>query len=641
MNFEPESIIKEMDYQYGKMNMSAMENYLVSTIQMAADRYGEDSIGFAALLNELGAYYRAVSKYEKAEEIFLKAKNIIQKAAGEYNANYATTINNLAGVYRLNGEYKKAENLFLEAIKIYNYIGLYGSFPHSSALNNLGLLYMEMKEYEQAVKLFKESNEMVKKDNKNLVVYATGLVNLANAYIKTGKNKEAEKLLIEAIEVYRSNNLQGNSHYGSAIDSLGLFYFSIREFEKAENLFHQVLNLRENEYGSENHESAKASDNLSLLYENTGKFELAEKFAMKSSAIYYEIFGDAHPAYKKSIEVVKRIQSKLKQQNSSDSNISKSIKEISGMELSFICFAQFSAATICRKFKEYSTRVAAGLVGEGSECYGFDDEYSRDHDFGPSFCIWFTENDFIKFGRELQIEYIKLSKDFYGLEMKNENQYSAERRGVFEIGDFYSKYIGLKRPPVTLQEWRAIPEENLSIVTNGRVFIDSLGDFSRFRNELKAFYPEDVRLKKLAARCAIMSQGGQYNYPRSIKRLEYVAAQQALASFISAAISAVFLLNKEYKPYYKWMHRATKTLPILGEELYYKLLELASENNCNDKSIFSKRVQLIEEICQMVSKEIVNQQMSRSSSDFLLHHANEIQSNIVDTDLRSMHIMTE
>ena len=62
------------------------------------------------------------------------------------------------------------------------------------------------------------------------------------------------------------------------------------------------------------------------------------------------------------------------------------------------------------QFPEVLPYLAAGLTGSGSECFGFDDEVSRDHDFEPGFCI-FIPNDTVPERRDaflLERAYAKL-----------------------------------------------------------------------------------------------------------------------------------------------------------------------------------------------------------------------------------------
>jgi hypothetical protein len=301
-----------------------------------------------------------------------------------------------------------------------------------------------------------------------------------------------------------------------------------------------------------------------------------------------------------------------------------------GLELSRRYYEEVSRPAIEKNFCDRIARMAFGLVGDGSECYGFDDEISQDHDFGPRVIIWLTAGDFSDFGTELQEAVSKLPKKFLGYDGVNTSQYGEGREGVFSIPVFYSKFIGLNRPPETINEWRMLPEVNLSIATNGEIFSDPVGEFTKFRNILLAGYPEDVRLKKMAARCMKMAQSGQYNFARSIKRNEFVAARMASAEFIDAAASMIFLLNNKYKPFSKWMHRGLKPLPVLGEESCNLLAELVSSNS------YTTSERSIETLCSLIINKLKDMGLTDSSSDFLLDHGPEIQKRIKNEQLRIM-----
>lgn len=313
-----------------------------------------------------------------------------------------------------------------------------------------------------------------------------------------------------------------------------------------------------------------------------------------------------------------------------------------GLDLSERYFNEIAMPIIKDKFPQYQEQIAAGLVGSGSECFAFDDEISRDHDWGPSFCLWLNQETYQAIGAELQEEYEALPKEFGGFPCRYISEWGEGRTGVFEIGQFYKQFIGFDHVPTDLLEWRLIPETYLATATNGRVFVDPVGEFSAFRQKLKEFYPEDIRLKKIAARCMTMAQSGQYNFLRCVKREELVAAQCCETEFINAGISMVFLLNKVYKPFYKWMHKALKSLPILGAEMYQLYFDLVRTHNVEKgQGVYENKAYLIEEISQLIIEELNSQGLTDSKSEFLLDHGPQVQMHIKDPRIKAMNVWVE
>ena len=83
-----------------------------------------------------------------------------------------------------------------------------------------------------------------------------------------------------------------------------------------------------------------------------------------------------------------------------------------GLELSRLCYEQSGRPALEAQFPELFPRMAAGLAGEGSECFGFDDAFSRDHDWGPGFCLWLNRPDYLAFGPRVQELYDALSSEW-------------------------------------------------------------------------------------------------------------------------------------------------------------------------------------------------------------------------------------
>ncbi len=306
-----------------------------------------------------------------------------------------------------------------------------------------------------------------------------------------------------------------------------------------------------------------------------------------------------------------------------------------GLEIAREYYLQHGKPMLESRFPEHIHRIAVGLAGEGSECLGFDDEISRDHDFDPGFCLWITEDDARDFGFRLERAYAKLPKEFMGLKRQTLSPVGGSRRGVITVEKFYTRFLGAATAP-SLEGWLYLPSHSLLAASNGAVFADPLGAFSQVRQALLAGYPEDIRRKKLAAHTVLMAQSGQYNYRRCLSRGESGAAQLAVFEFVRHAISAIYLLNNRYEPFYKWAYRGLAQLPILGH-IGDALQELTELDNSPANAHMKQAI--MEDIAALLIGEFHSQQLTDATCGDLEKHAYSIQDHIQDAALRNLHIM--
>jgi len=284
-------------------------------------------------------------------------------------------------------------------------------------------------------------------------------------------------------------------------------------------------------------------------------------------------------------------------------------------------------------YPELYPRLATGLIGNGSECFGFDDQYSMDHDCGIEFYIWVTEQDRINLD-SLNDFKEQMFRECPPAERIQLHAYKLPV-GALTVGDFYEQLIGITHIPQTIGEWIRVPEENYSLATNGEVFYDGAGEFTKLREDLLRYYPEDIRLKRIAAACMEIAQTGQYNHLRMGKRGDGTTVRLTLARFCEAVMALVFMLNRVYRPYYKWMYRMFCELPILGSELTKPLQNTALWSSFSEDELERQHLE-IDSICAQLINELQKQGLASSNDSFMATQGEEIQRSIKTESLRNL-----
>lgn len=224
-----------------------------------------------------------------------------------------------------------------------------------------------------------------------------------------------------------------------------------------------------------------------------------------------------------------------------------------GLKLAKEFYETYGKPMITEKFGKYENRIAVGLAGRGSDCFGYDDEASRDHDWGPDFCLWVTDETWADIGEDLQRAYEALPAEFRGCR-RAPRVNGKNRRGVIRISEFYRGLVGTDRYREI--DWRSVSDTSLAAAVNGRVFRDDEGVFTAFRNQLLQGYPEEIFYLKVAEAAAKYAQTAEYNFSRMLDRGDELSAGLMLWDGIREAMRLQLYLDGKYPPHDKWLHRS-------------------------------------------------------------------------------------
>ena len=556
-------------------------------------QYGSESDEYIKSLNELGGTLKYVGYYDEAENNLKKSLEIIKKKYGDNNLAYATSLLNLTEVYRFAQKFNLLEENYKKIVKIYQDNSADNSFSYAGLCNNFGLYYQNIGDMKSAYDLHLKSLDILKNydSEEYLLEYAVTLSNLFNPCYQLGMKERAVEYLYKAIEIFEKNVGTEHPLYSASLNNMAIYYYNERELNKAIEFFKRAAEISKKTMGVDSDNYKNILSNIEFI-----KGELAKS-------------GDNIKAQDTKKDSINNVI------NSSD------FENIKGLELSKRYFYDIVLPEFEKSLKDILPLCAFGLVGEGSECYGYDDELSKDHDFGPSVCIWLRKEDYLKYKYRINKVLKNLPKTYLDFQELKESEWGNNRRGLLNIDDFYFKFIGSANPPQTINDWQKIPETALSTVTNGEVFLDNLGEFTKIREQLLNYYPKAIRQNKIATRLMNISQHGQYNYVRCLRRNDLVAANQCLYLFVDEVIHLVFLLNRRYKIFYKWANRALLDLKILGNEVH-KLLE--------DMVFVQNKIPYVRKICKVLADELRNQKLTDCESEFLGDLGVDIQKNIDD-----------
>ncbi len=554
-----QNILAQVDAYFDADRGEDAERLLQQSVAEAEQE--QDEGAKLQLLNELIGYYREVSRHEMVYKTVAQAIAQTEHMGLEGTIPHATTLLNAATAYRACGKLEESMGFYRQVQEIYGRLLEPDNMLMAGLQNNISLLYQEMGNYREAKERLLEALHIVEKNNagyETAVTYA----NLAGTCMQLGENGEACRYAMKSLDIFKSRNVE-DSHSAAALATLGMYFYREKDYGKAVQYYRQAMENVEKSLGRNDY-YRRLEGNLTACEEayaaaEAGNTEEAGVAGRESRENGSAVSGGQKAG--RTGYTGGEVQSgetgytggEVQFSGGADAAGEEVRNTGTGLALSKEYYETYGKPMIQEQFPEYAGKIAVGLAGRGSDCFGYDDAASRDHDWGPDFCMWVTDETYGEIGEALQQAYMKLPGEFKGYR-RAAHVNGRNRRGVIRISDFYRDLAGAESYEAI--DWKNISDTSLAAAVNGEIFRDDEGIFSAFREKLQRGYPEEIRYLKLAEAAARFAQTAQYNYPRMLGRGDRFTAEMMVWDGMKEAMKLQHYIEGKYPPHDKWLLRS-------------------------------------------------------------------------------------
>jgi hypothetical protein len=249
---------------------------------------------------------------------------------------------------------------------------------------------------------------------------------------------------------------------------------------------------------------------------------------------------------------------------------------IPGLQLSELFYKEIVEPILHTKFP--GLEYAAARLGYGSEVLGFDDEMSRDHDWGSRLTLYLADDVLETEKPKIDVELRNnLPHLFHGYptnwSLPHEDQTWAlietvegpvnHRVEITSIRRFLLEYIGFDIVgELTPADWLTFPQQKLLGITAGKVFHDGV-ELKAVR-EYFSWYPQDVWLYLLASAWQRIGQE-EHLMGRAGEAGSELGSTLIASRLVRDIMRLCFLIEKKYAPFPKWFSMAFAKLKCSQE----------------------------------------------------------------------------